>query len=288
MPNFGEASILGHVMKTRVGIVLLILICAGLVGALIWLQKQSGQQRTRDARSIESYSNQVVKTSALYDQQRQYNAEIVDRVRKQDEVLLGLTNTVNSLSSNLEKSQASLKATQEEVAKRDTRIAALESQNHELDQRALDLSTAITNLTVQIDDTRQKLAASEGDKAFLEKELSRLMAEKAELERQFNDLKVLRTQVAKLKEELNISRRLRWIREGLFARASQKGAQQLMQKAPLSTNRPPARPAYNLNVEVSSDGSVKVIPPLTNNPAASAETNSLSPAAADTNAPPAQ
>lgn len=270
------------------GIILLILICAGLVGALIWLQKKSVQQRTQDARSIENYSNQVVKTSALYDEQRQYNSEIVDRLKKQEETLFGLTNTVNSLSSNLEKSQASLKATQEEVTKRDARITDLESRNHELDQRALDLSTAITNLTVQIDDTRQKLAASEGDKAFLEKELARLMAEKAELERQFNDLKVLRTQVAKLKEELHISRRLRWIREGLFARANEKGAQQLMQKAPLSTNRPPARPAYDLNVEVSSDGSVRVIPPLTNNPASSTVTNPPAPASAVTNSAPAQ
>lgn len=275
-------------MKTRMGIVLLILICAGLVGALIWFQKQSAQQRTEDARRVESYSNQVVKTSALYDYQRQVNSEIVDRLKKQDETLLSLTNTVNNLTSNLEKSQASLKATQGEVAKRDARITDLESQNHELDQRALDLNTAITNLTVQIADTRQKLAASEGDKAFLEKELARLMAEKAELERQFNDLKVLRTQVAKLKKELNISRRLRWIREGLFARASEKGAQRLMQKTPLSTNRPPAKPAYDLNVEISSDGSVKVIPPLTNNPASSADTNSPAPAPADTNSLPAQ
>jgi len=86
----------------------------------------------------------------------------------------------------------------------------------------LDLNAAITNLNTQILETQRKLTASEGDKAFLEKELKRLMGEKAELERQFNDLKVLRAQVAKLKEELTIARRLDWIRRGLFTSSVQR------------------------------------------------------------------
>jgi hypothetical protein len=93
-------------------------------------------------------------------------------------------------------------------------------------------------------------------------------------------LKVLRAQVAKLREDLDISRRLAWIREGFFARADQKGAQQLMQKpAPAigGTNATVARakPAanYDLNVEVNSDGTVKLMPANTN----SASTNSSSP-----------
>jgi chromosome segregation ATPase len=165
-----------------------------------------------------------------------------------------------------------LKAAQEEVAQRDAKISELEAQNQALDQRTADLSTSITNLTSQIEDTQKKLATSEGDKAFLEKELQRLMSEKAELERQFNDLTILRAQVVKLKEELNISRRLEWIRQGLFTRSEQKGAQQLMQKSTPTpaeannTNAQPARPNYDLNVEVNADGSVRVIPP-TNSPA---------------------
>ena len=131
------------------------------------------------------------------------------------------------------------------------------------------MTSALTNLTAQIIDTKGKLARSEGDKAFLEKELTRLMAEKAELERQFNDLVLVRAQVAKLREELNVSRRLEWIRKGLFATEDQKGAQKLMQKstaAPADT-----KGHYDLNVEVNADGSVRVIPPLTNAPATPAK-----------------
>jgi hypothetical protein len=64
---------------------------------------------------------------------------------------------------------------------------------------------------------------------------------------------------------------LEWKREGIDPAKQQKGAQLLMERAdaPGKTIRPPG---YNLNVEVSSEGSVKVIPMLTNAPTA---TNSL-------------
>jgi hypothetical protein len=96
------------------------------------------------------------------------------------------------------------------------------------------------------------------------------MAEKAELERQFNDLTVLRAQVAKLKEELSVARRLEWIRQGLFASAEQKGAQKLMQGINPVTKPAKPTPTYDLNVEITSEGKVRVIPPLTNAPATNA------------------
>jgi len=100
--------------------------------------------------------------------------------------------------------------------------------------------------------------------------MKRLMAEKSELERQFNDLAVLRKQVVKLKEELSVARRLEWIRKGLFAQDDQKGAQRLMQlnNPTLASAKNANTNAYDLNVEVNADGSVKVIPPLTNSAAA--------------------
>ena len=70
------------------------------------------------------------------------------------------------------------------------------------------------------------------------------------------------------------ARRIEWIRRGLFASSDQKGAQKLM--TGLKEPAPAAKPAenYDLNVEVSSDGKVRVIPPGTNSP--------------PTNAPPAK
>ena len=264
-------------MKNQLGIIILILLCVGLIVALVVNQKQATTLHTEDTLTILDKSNQLVQTTSDLEEVRKVNTDLNKDLDVRKSELLTLTNHLNEVSGTLAKTEDFLKTTREqmarEVAERDAKITALESQNLALDQRALELNGAITNLTSQIDDTQKRLAASEGDKAFLQKELARLMTEKAELEKQFNDLKVLRTQVAKLQEELTISRRLEWIRQGLFARDSKKGAQLLMEnKTPAfpatpRTNGQPAAAKYDLNVEVSSDGTVKVIPPLTNAPA---------------------
>jgi chromosome segregation ATPase len=254
-------------MKNRMGLFVLVLICAGLSIALIWSQRQAVEQKGADDITIGNFSNKWVETSRGLDQQRQVNTTLEGDLNKEKQAYLQLT---NSYAQYVEKSDAALKTAREEIGRRDVRIADLESQNQALDEHAIELSNAITNLTAQIEDARRKLVAAEGDKAFLQRELQRLISEKAELERQFNDLSVLRAQVAKIKEEMNVSRRLEWMRKGLYTRSEQKGAEQLAQKVPM-TNRPPRGPTYDLNVEVSADGTVKVIPPL---PAQRAATNS--------------
>ncbi|HKI69242.1 MAG TPA: hypothetical protein VKA67_06620, partial [Verrucomicrobiae bacterium] len=236
---------------------------------LVVIRQRSTERQRADADRIHTLSNQWAETELNLDDQRQVNTTMKKILDSQKNAYLDLTNNFAQLSGNLEKTASSLKEAQDEVNKRDAKIAELESQNNTLDQRALSLSQSITNLTQQIERTQQKLAASEGDKDFLEKELQRLMAEKAELERQFNDLTVLRAQVSKLKSELSISRRLDWIRRGIMSSFGQKGAEKLMQSMS-STSAPPTQAKsdhYDLNVEVNSDGTVRVIPPLTNSPA---------------------
>jgi uncharacterized protein (DUF3084 family) len=244
------------------------------------IKDQSARQHRTDDEMVFDYSNRWVKTSGTLDEQKQVAALLEKDLDAQKKSLSELTNQFTEVSNdlaktstNLTQTETALQASQQELAKRDAKITELEAQNQALDKQAIDLSSAITNLTTQIADTQRKLQASEGDKSFLEKELKRLMSEKSELERQFNDLTVLRAQVAKLKEDLNIARRIEWIRMGLFANAEQKGAQKLMQGSavpPMQARAPKA--AYDLNVEVSADGSVKVIPPAgpgaTNSPPA--------------------
>ncbi|HTL17056.1 MAG TPA: hypothetical protein VL793_07455 [Patescibacteria group bacterium] len=263
-------------MKNRLALIVLGLLCLGLGIAVVTLHNNAVEQKRTDTDAILGFSNKWVETSTKFEDQKQVNAEMEKDLDARKKVLLDLTNEFTSVSSNLSetsanlaKTEASLKTSQEELAKRDTKIAELETQNQALDKQASDLSSSITNLTLQISDTEKKLAASEGDKAFLQKELKRMMAEKAELERQFNDLTVLRAQVSKLKQDLSIARRLEWIRRGLFASSEQKGAQKLMQGlGSPSSEAKAARPTYDLNVEISSDGSVKVVPPLSSRPEA--------------------
>jgi len=259
-------------MKNRMGIIILTLACVGLAIALVVNQSNATKSQKKAESTIADQSNGWVTAEGRLEEERKLTSSLTNDLAARVNDLTSLTNQIIETSNALAKTQDSLKAAQDEVAKRDAQIADLETQNKQLDDKATDLSSSITNLQSQIDSTQKKLAASEGDKAFLEKELQRLVAEKAELERQFNDLKVLRTQVAKLKEEMNVSRRLAWIREGIFARDEQKGAQRLMENSTpaFGSNSAPVtaqaqtRPKpgnYDLNVEVNSDGTVRVIPP---------------------------
>jgi len=256
-----------------IGVIILAVLCVGLGVTILTTRKQAAEEKQKDIETIATLSNKWVDTSGKLDEQKQVGLALEKDVEFRKQQFSELTNKFSELTNRytgvagtLVKTEDTLKATKEEVAKRDAKIAGLEQQNRDLDLRALELGGAITNLTTQISVTQGKLARSEGDRAILEKELRRLMAEKAELERQFNDLVLVRAQVAKLREELNISRRLEWIRKGLFASDEQKGSQKLMQKtlAPATAEN---KGQYDLNVEVNADGSVRVIPPATNAPA---------------------
>jgi uncharacterized protein (DUF3084 family) len=256
-------------MKKRIGAIILVVICLCLGIVLVVVRKHAVQEKLERDEKINSLSNSLNLATSKLSEEAQRSTAFEKDLTETKKAFSELTNTFKQVSANLSqastdlaKAEAALKAKEEEVKKRDAKIADLESQNQTLDKRALELGSSITNLTGQIEDTKRKLAASEGDKALLETNLKRLIAEKAELERQFNDITVMRAQVAKLKQELTIARRLDWIRLGLFASGEQKGAQKLMQGVnPLSILARTPKPNYDLNVEVSSDGTVKVIPP---------------------------
>src|SRR2546421_5767311 len=257
---------LNGIMRNRMGMVVLVAICVVLGIALITIKKQAADEQHRDVDTIGTLSNKWVQTSATLEEQKQVSAMMEKDLEGQKKAFGELSNNYSQVSGNLSKTEASLKASQEQVARLETKTTELETQNQALDKQASELSTALTNLTTQIAATQKKLSASEGDKAFLEKELNRLMTEKAELEKQFNDLGVLRAQVSKLKEELSIARRIEWIRQGLFASTDEKGAQKLMQGLAAPQAKAPPKSNFDINVEINADASVRVIPPHTNRP----------------------
>jgi cell division protein FtsL len=262
-------------MKIKIAMLVCAVAAVALAVTLFVTRQKAVEQRQQDAETIVYHSNKWVTTQENLDREVQVGTELNRLLDAQKRALADLTNNYTQTAASLARTESSLattaaalKTAEELVAERNAKIAQLESQNAALDQQAVDLSTALTNLTTQIEETQRKLATSEGDKAFLEKELKRLLAEKAELERQFNDLVILRSQVAKLREELSISRRFEWIRRGLSAPGEQRGAALLLQGANAPARQPKPPLHYDLNVEVSADGSVRVIPPLTNPPAA--------------------
>jgi chromosome segregation ATPase len=274
LPKAEETGIVANAMKNRLGVVILTLVCLGLFIALISIKRQASSERTVVAQQAQDLSNRWLEADQKLAEQTNVYGLLEKDMQAQkanfEKTLADLTNNYSTVAENLAKTEADLKTAREEMKQRDSKIAELEKENQSLDRQAGELNAAITNLNAQIADTNGKLAASEGDKALLEKELKRLMGEKVELERQFNDLNVLRAQVAKIRQEMNVARRMEWMRSGLLASSEQKGAQKLMQglHAPATpTGKTTPKPNYDLNVEVTADGSVRVVPPASNTPA---------------------
>ena len=256
-------------MKLKVALVIVAIVALGLGIGLIRTNQQAAADRTEATTEISRLSNSWSETSLQLEDQKKKDAALETDISNQVATIATLTNNLLQANDTITQKDAALKTAQEEQAQSQKTIAELKGDIDQLDQQAASLTNQINAKDQQIADTKAKLETSEGDKVFLEKELQRLMAEKAELERKFNDLAVLKDQVKKLKEELDVSRRLQWIREGLFATQDQKGAQKLMQGATSQTPKPVtlSTNAYDLNVEVKSDGSVQVIPPVQTTPA---------------------
>jgi chromosome segregation ATPase len=269
---------LGTLMKIKVAVVILALAVLALAIGLIKTSQDAAAQQKKDHEDMAYYSNSWSQTHAELDNYKETNLVLFKQIGDESTHIQQLSNDLSQATDALNQKESALKTAMEQAAKRDSQISDLESTNEALDKQALDMKATIAGLDTQIADTQKKLDASEGDKAFLEKELARLTAEKADLERKFNDLAVLRDQVRKLKEELDVSRRLEWIRDGVYARQDQKGAQGLMQTSLAGNTKTIPTNNYDLNVEVKSDGSVQVIPPITNAPASNAPaTDPMSP-----------
>ena len=246
-------------MKRQLGIVILVALCVGLVIALIVGKKQADTQRKKDADTILDFSNQLTTASASLDELRQVNLVLTNDLDASRQALVTLSNQYVATSASLSNTKTTLKVAQDQ-------IADLEARNQALDRRAAEMTNAIANLSAQIAETQLKLIESETNNVFLQDELKRQVAKKAELERKFNDLSQVRAQVRKLRGDLLIARRLEWARKGTDPAKQQKGAQLLMARTS-ATNGSIRPPGYNLNVEVGSEGSVKVVPALTNTPA---------------------
>jgi septal ring factor EnvC (AmiA/AmiB activator) len=257
-------------MKSKIAVVILLLICVALGVALVAQQRKHSDLTKQKEEELAAQTTTLQNTSKRLEEQTQVNMELERDLLTRSNQLASLSNNLGKVIADLEKSDAQAKATAEQLraaqadlAKKDQKINELEGERAELGKQMDTLTGSIQNLEQQIAATEKKLATAQGEKDFLTKELMRLRAEKAELERQFNDLAVLRAQVGKLKEELAIARRLEFIRLNLFGGTSKGGAERLMSHM----NKPP-QPAtnYGLDVEIRQDGGARVVSP-TNAPA---------------------
>ena len=241
----------------RALIAILLLLTVGLGAGLFYRHATAQKEKTEDSEAIGQLTAKVSETQKKLDDQVAVNTVLDKDLSTRTQQLLETSNTLVTVTVTLEKvrEEAKVAATNAaaDIAKRDSRINELETQRDDLTKRMTDLNGQLTGYEAQIAEIQRKLSTSEGDREYLLGEMKRLQREKNDLERQFNDIAMLRDQVRKLRDELSISRRLDWIRRGLYG--SLKGAERL-QKSPASpgTNR------YDLNVELKESGTVNVTP----------------------------
>ena len=91
----------------------------------------------------------------------------------------------------------------------------MESKYDGLNREKGALEVKIASLNEDIIETNKKLEASEGDRTFLERELLRLQDEKAELVKKMNDIEFVTAQYQRIKSDINVARRLDWMRRGI-------------------------------------------------------------------------
>jgi chromosome segregation ATPase len=160
----------------------------------------------------------------------------------------------------------------QELADKDEKISALNGELQTAQNKNRDYDSQIKNLNSQmatkdqaIEDIGRRLDSAVEDRDHLLRERDKLIAEKAELEKQFQDIVVLRQKVQQLQVELMASKKLEWIRRGLYGNARTKGGTRLMG---MSKRTKQSRNPVNadLNVEVRRDGTVKIVPVETKSP----------------------
>ena len=249
-------------MKALIAILLILSLALG--AGLLYRHTNAQKEQRKSGETIEQLTTKVGDTERKLAEQTAVNTVLDRDLNARTQQLLETSNTLVTVTATLAKvrEEAQVAATNAtaEIAKRDARINELETQRDDLTKRMTDLNSQITGYESQIADIQRKLTSSEGDREYLLREMKRLQREKNDLERQFNDLAMLRDQVRKLRDELSVSRRLDWIRRGLYG--TLKGAERLQNGFEPTTNK-----NYDLNVEIKQSGGVNVVP-QTNAPVA--------------------
>src|SRR5208282_3959938 len=129
---------LGSVMRTQLGIVILVVVCVGMVVALMTEKKRADTQQKKDVNTILEFSNQLVTADLNLDDLHQVNLVLTNDLAATRQTLTLLSNQYVTTAASLSKTSAALKSAQDQ-------IADLEAQNQALDQRVAEMTNTIDN-----------------------------------------------------------------------------------------------------------------------------------------------
>jgi chromosome segregation ATPase len=246
-------------MNNKIIATIAIVVCIGLALGLFAIKKDGERRHAEDLSSISNLSNLLETANTKITEISDVNVAISSELTNRQQQLAQLSNNLVSANASLVDNQAALAGAQLQITNLNTRIADLELQNRSLDERAAELTNTIAKLDLTIADIKARLAGAESQNTYLQKELQKQMAAKADLEHKFNDLNALRAQLAKVKEDLFQARHAQLMRNDTTGK---KGAQLINSRTLPVPGKDTAAPNSGLNVEIGTDGSVRIIPPL--------------------------
>ena len=235
---------------------LLWMLSISLGGALYYRHTTSNQELRRATVLMNQLSNQCHTVTAKLDEQTLVNQALEKELTSALEEATGFSNRVTKVAADLTQARQVRAGEKPQPQQPDPRVSQLESERDGLTAQLDDLTGAMSKLDGDLAETKRKLEASEGDRSALLEELKRLEAERSKLMLRFNDLALLREQMRKLKAEQAVSKRLAWMRRGVYG--SSKGAE-LLRKGLASAA--PAGGNYDLNVEVRRNETTPSVSP---------------------------
>jgi chromosome segregation ATPase len=219
-------------MNARWVAALLAVACVGLSVALVMQQKRSDSQLQAANSKADHLSAEVVRDELKLSEQMKVNSSLETNLAQRISEAAFFSNKLAFISAELAKldadNRSAAEKAKEEIAARDQRIERLSQEKDAIATTLQELTAQIGSLQSKITETQRALASARGDRDALRQELQRLIQEKSALEKRFEDLTAVRAQLAKLREDAYLARRLELVRKGLID-MDRKGAQ-LLQK----------------------------------------------------------
>jgi DNA repair exonuclease SbcCD ATPase subunit len=226
-------------------------LCVVLCAGLVYDHRQTTRRAEQSAAGLQRMSNLWHTASQKLEEQRAVNQTLEQDLAASNKPVAGFPASSNASISPESVVPAVATA---QGAQPDPRLAQLEEERDELTGKLNNLTKSLCDVQTEMSQTQRRLDASEGDRDALLRQLKRLQSQKSKLEEQFNNLAALREQMHRLREEQVVSRRLEWIRRGLYGQS--KGSELLRRSL---ASAPPPSANYNLDVELRRSGDPKVL-----------------------------
>lgn len=201
------------------------LLCAGLVFGLYKRGASADADAAAAVKLQETLTNQVLELRTKLMMEQGTSGHTVSNLQyllsRRDASLTFTSNRLVQANLLVKTAQIEARAAQAELPSKAAQMALLEGERDELARRL----AVVPSLEKQIADLRTKMGSIASDREFLYSEVRRLELEKADLDRKMEDASLLRAQLAKVEEDMELKRRL--LKAGTSASVSSRARLEL-------------------------------------------------------------